>query len=174
MTLGHPGSSRYVMHAQENALSTSKAAITKASINDGPPECMMHEQPRQTSDAKRENGTTRKLGPNLECERRARKNQQRDSPQDDDFSDLQIQIHQRAWLIKSAFPEKRHEDCADNSSRRHVPDKINVDLEKEDVIDRATGNACRNNQQDVEPADNRFDGRISNRPARSAARAIGF
>jgi hypothetical protein len=40
------------MHAQENALSTSKAAIPKASINDGAPECMMHEQPRQTSDAK--------------------------------------------------------------------------------------------------------------------------
>src|SRR5258705_12766499 len=52
MTLGNPGSSRHVMNAQENALSTSKAAIAKARINDGAPERMMHQQPRQASNTK--------------------------------------------------------------------------------------------------------------------------
>src|SRR5215510_11612308 len=121
MTLSNPVSSRRIVHAQENAFSTSQAAVTKARINDGAPERMMREQSHQTYDTERENGAARKLGADLECERRARKNQQRDGPQDDDLPGLQIPVHQGGWIIEATVAKKRHENSRDHRSGCDVP-----------------------------------------------------
>ena len=79
-----------IVHAQQDALATSKIAGTKALFDDRAPERMVSEQPYKPDDTKRDHGTAGKIRTDLERECRARKNEQRDDPQNDDLARLQI------------------------------------------------------------------------------------
>src|SRR5262245_36720794 len=102
MILSDPRPFHGFVQANQYARPTSKPAFSKTGINDRPPKSVMNDERSRACNGEQQNGASRKILADFECERRTCKQKKCPHPQRGDFSDLQTPIHQRAWIIKTA------------------------------------------------------------------------